>query len=143
MILADKQYGISEFSQIFHVKPSTLRYYEDEGLIKPLRTANNRRYYTQTDADWIKFLLCLKEAGLSIDELKQYVYWDQQGDQTITQRIALLNQAHERLTQQADEIQHHLQLLNDKITWYHQRQQGQVDPNEVFRDYLARLGHEI
>lgn len=39
------------------------------------------------------------------------------------------------------EVQHHLQILNDKINWYEAKETGDNQDSEPFADYLKRLGH--
>lgn len=134
-------YNISEFSSKFNLPASTLRYYENEGLIKPHRYSNGRRYYTQEDVSWFKFLSHLKGTGMKIEELKQYITWREQGDSTIPQRLELLKNTKHDFLQQFTEIQHHLQILNDKINWYEAKEAGIISDKEGFANYLQRLGH--
>lgn len=47
----EKYYTISEASKYVNADPSTLRRWEYEGRIKPLRTAGNQRRYTQAMLD--------------------------------------------------------------------------------------------
>jgi len=42
---------------------------------------------------------------------------------------------------QFNEVQHHLQILNDKINWYEEKESGITDDPESFRAYLDRFGH--
>lgn len=136
-----KQYGISAFASIFGLTPATVRYYESLGLIKPQRMINKRRYYTQQDVDWMRFLLHLKNTGMSMAQLKQYVLLRSQGEGTIAARLDLLLQTQATFLQKQAELQQHLQVLNDKINWYQQRQQGTLTPQTSFAEYLRRLGH--
>lgn len=138
----DKNYNIGEFSTKIGLTASTLRYYESEGLIKPYRHANGRRYYTEDDVDWIKFLNHLKGTGMRIEELKQYIMWREQGDSTIPQRLELLKNTKNNFLQKYAEIQHHLQILNDKINWYEEKDAGIISEKEGLADYLQRLGHQ-
>lgn len=136
-----KQYGISAFASIFGLTPATVRYYESLGLITPQRMINKRRYYTQQDVDWMRFLLHLKNTGMSMAQLQQYVLLRSQGEGTIAARLDLLLQTQAAFLQKQAELQQHLQVLNDKINWYQQRQQGTLTPQTSFAEYLSRLGH--
>lgn len=136
-----QKYNIGEFSRKFDLPASTLRYYENEGLIKPQRDPHGRRYYTAEDVSWLKFLNHLKGTGMSIKELKQYIIWREQGDSTIPQRLQLLRTTKSNFLEQFAEIQHHLQILNDKINWYEAKESGIVSEDEGFAEYLERLGH--
>ncbi|WP_318765418.1 MerR family transcriptional regulator [Lactiplantibacillus carotarum] len=135
-------YSIGDFAQAVGLTAPTLRYYETEGLIEPHRLANGRRYYEEADINWVKFLLHLKGTGMSISELKQYVEWRAQGDATIPQRLALLQQVKADFLIQFNEVQHHLQILNDKINWYEEKEAGVTQDHEDFATYLQRFGHQ-
>ena len=134
-------YTIGAFAQAVGLTAPTLRYYENEGLIEPHRLANGRRYYEEADVNWVKFLLHLKGTGMSISELKQYVQWRAAGDQTIPQRLELLKQVKDDFLIQFNEVQHHLQILNDKINWYEEKEAGVTSDHEDFATYLQRFGH--
>lgn len=135
-------YSIGDFAKAVGLTAPTLRYYETEGLIEPHRLANGRRYYEEADINWVKFLLHLKGTGMSISELKQYVEWRAQGDATIPQRLALLQQVKADFLIQFNEVQHHLQILNDKINWYEEKEAGVTQDHEDFATYLQRFGHQ-
>lgn len=52
----------------------TLKFYCNEGLIPNVkRDANNRRIFDERDLGWIKGLRCLKQCGMSIEEMKTYL----------------------------------------------------------------------
>lgn len=135
-------YSIGDFAKAVGLTAPTLRYYENEGLIEPHRHANGRRYYDPADVNWVKFLLHLKGTGMSISELKQYVTWRAAGDATIPQRLALLKQVKSDFLVQFNEVQHHLQILNDKINWYEEKEAGLTQDHEDFASYLKRFGHD-
>ena len=65
-------YSIGEFSKVTGLGIHTLRYYEHENLIIPLRNANNRRRYSEKDIAWIAFIKRLKATGMPIKEIKKY-----------------------------------------------------------------------
>ncbi|AVK61081.1 MerR family transcriptional regulator [Lactobacillus sp. CBA3605] len=137
-----EHYSIGDFAKQVGLTAPTLRYYENEGLIEPHRLANGRRYYEPADINWVKFLLHLKGTGMSISELKQYVIWRAQGDATIPQRRALLQKVKNDFLVQFNEVQHHLQILNDKINWYEEKEAGVTTDHETFETYLNRFGHQ-
>ena len=53
------------------INPETLRYYEEQKLIKkPKRLENNYRIYDEDDIIRIKFILTAKQLGFSLKEVK-------------------------------------------------------------------------
>ncbi|GHP14599.1 MerR family transcriptional regulator [Lentilactobacillus fungorum] len=141
-IKIEPSYSIGEFADLVHLSAPTIRYYESQGLLKARRTTNGRRYFTTADIKWVKFLLHLKGTGMSISDLKQYVTWRAMGDGTIPNRLALLEKTQADFTKKYREVQHHLEILTDKINWYRQKEAGKTAGREPFADYLEKLGHE-
>ncbi len=134
-------YAISEFADKVGLSAPTIRYYERENLLKAHRNKINRRYFTDEDVQWVKFLLHLKGTGMSIHDLKNYVAWRSQGDETIPNRLALLKDTRETFIKKLAEVQHHLQILDDKINWYEEKTTRHQTTNESFSAYLEKLGH--
>lgn len=67
-------YKISEFSKITSLTVKALRYYDEEGLLKPsLRGENGYRYYTIEDYQKAQLIVTLKELEFSIAEIKEVV----------------------------------------------------------------------
>lgn len=138
-----QQYSIRAFADIFGLTPATVRYYESLGLISPQRSVNQRRFYTEKDVDWMRFILHLKNTGMSMEQLQQYVLLRSQGDVTIAERLELLLQTRDDFLQQQAKLQKHLQILNDKIEWYQRRQQGFLSEQMSFAEYLISNGHSL
>ncbi|MBI0130396.1 MerR family transcriptional regulator [Snodgrassella sp. W8124] len=138
-----QQYSIRAFADIFGLTPATVRYYESLGLISPQRSVNQRRFYTEKDVDWMRFILHLKNTGMSMEQLQQYVLLRSQGDITIAERLELLLQTRDNFLQQQAKLQKHLQILNDKIEWYQRRQQGLLSEQVSFAEYLISNGHSL
>ncbi|EAC9052724.1 MerR family transcriptional regulator [Listeria monocytogenes] len=114
-------FSIGEFSELVDIPSSTLRFYEKEGLITPERDKNNLRTYSEEDANWLKFLLHLKGAGLSIEELKQYTIWRTAGDSTISKRLNMLKEKKIVLEQEIENLQKNLDTVVRKIGIYEEK----------------------
>ena len=50
--------------------PKTIRYYEDIGLIRPLRSENGYRDYSEADVHRLRFLQRSRGLGFTIDECR-------------------------------------------------------------------------
>lgn len=138
-MMAEEQYKIGEFSRKVNLSSFTLRYYEDEGLIKPRRNQNGQRFYVEQDVKWLKFLLHLKGTGMTMAELKQYVTWRAQGDTTIQQRIELLRRVKQDAEDQIRELENNLAIVNHKIDWYSGKLDATIDDDEDFEQYLKKF----
>ncbi|MCM3653641.1 MerR family transcriptional regulator [Metabacillus litoralis] len=118
---------ISEVSEKFGISPDTLRYYERIGLIPTInRNKSGIREYTEQDCRWIQVILFMRDAGMSIELLLEYVEMVHQGDKTMQSRKELLIKQRNQLVERINEQQKILELLNGKIESYEQS----VVPNE-------------
>lgn len=113
---------ITEVSQHYEVSADTLRYYERIGLIPPVnRNANGVRNYTEEDCNWVNFIKCMRNAGLSIEVLAEYVSLFQQGNSTVQARKELLIEQRKQLAERILEMQQTLGRLDYKIEGYEER----------------------
>ena len=86
-------YSISDLAREFAVTPRTIRFYEAEGLISPLR-AGQRRIYRPRDRVRLKLILRGKRLGFSLKEIAEIIdlYDAPQGEagqlETLLGRIA-------------------------------------------------------
>jgi DNA-binding transcriptional MerR regulator len=113
---------ISEVSAQYDITPDTLRYYERVGLLPMVnRNKSGIRDFNQTDIEWVEFIKCMRNAGLSIEVLTEYVEMVQQGDQTIAARKQILIDQRDALNEKMEKIRETLELLNYKIEGYENR----------------------
>ncbi|MEL6406536.1 MAG: MerR family transcriptional regulator [Chloroflexota bacterium] len=73
-------YSIQQTAQKTSISVETLRYYEGEGLIRDIKClSNGHRRYIEQDILWIEFLTCMRDSGMPILDLKQYVELSKKG----------------------------------------------------------------
>lgn len=113
---------ITEVSKKYGLSADTLRYYERIGLIPPVhRNSSGNRDYTEADCKWVKFIKCLRSAGLSIETLIEYVNLFQKGSDTISARKELLFEQRKQIAEKVNELQETLKFLDQKIDGYEER----------------------
>ena len=75
---------IAEVSKLLDISADTLRYYERIGLIPKIhRDKSGNRDYTELNCKWIKFIKCMRNAGMPIEILIEYVTLLQEGQQML------------------------------------------------------------
>lgn len=110
---------IKDVSTKYDLTQDTLRYYERVGMIpKVNRTKSGIRDYTDYDLGWVELAKCMRQAGMSIESLVEYVKLYQQGDVTIKARLELLKNQKEQLLDQKQKIELSLDKLDYKISVY-------------------------
>ncbi len=110
---------IKQVSEKYGISTDTLRYYEKCGLIPVVnRKANSIRDYTDYDCGWVEFVMCMRNAGLAVEVISEYVSLFLQGDSTTEQRKALLISEREKLAHKLELMRATLERLDRKIESY-------------------------
>lgn len=78
-------YSISDLSEEFGVTARALRFYEDEGLIAPIRRGTTR-IYTKRDRARLAWILRAKRVGFSLSDIREMIDLYDIGDGRATQR---------------------------------------------------------
>lgn len=101
------------------VSIDTLRYYQREGLLENVaRAESGHRRYNEGDVLWVEVLRCLRETGMSIEQLRYYCALGAQGDHTEPERLALLLQHRAKVEEQIARRREALALIDHKISFY-------------------------
>ena len=57
-------YTVGEMAKVMHIPASTLRYYDQEGLLPFVeRSSGGIRMFSEKDYEWLKVIECLKSSG--------------------------------------------------------------------------------
>ena len=110
---------IKEVCEKYGITADTLRYYEKVGVIPTVgRTKGGKRDYSKQDIGWVENAICMRNAGLPVEMLIEYVRLFQEGDGTFQARRDLLAEAREEILGQLNKYQATLDKLNYKISRY-------------------------
>lgn len=115
---------IKEVSEKYNISPDTLRYYEKVGVIRSVTRKNGIRQYGEKEIDNIEFVVCMRNAGISIDALVKYIKLFDEGDQTANQRKQILIDERKKIKIKLDEMNKALDKLNYKIDVYYSEMLG-------------------
>ena len=107
-------YTIQDVSRKTGLSAHTLRYYEKEGLISGVeRSQGGFRQYTDEDLEALGLICCLKNTGMSLQEIARFVELTHEGDHTLCERVELLREHRDNVIARIAEMQKYL----DKVTW--------------------------
>lgn len=107
-------YSISDLSKEFDITTRSIRFYEDQGLIKPKRRGQTR-IYTLKDRVRLKLILRGKRLGFSLAETRRlFELYDADKSSTsqLNTMLDLVNDKKAALQQQMDDIKVVLMELN-------------------------------
>ncbi|TSB47424.1 MerR family transcriptional regulator [Alkalicoccobacillus porphyridii] len=112
--------NIKAVSEKTGVSADTIRYYERIGLIPTVkRNINGVRVFDDEDIRWIEFSRHMRDAGLSIEALIEYIsLFKDSDDSTIPARLDILNGQLEDLQHRIDTMQRAVDRLKFKVHNY-------------------------
>jgi DNA-binding transcriptional MerR regulator len=124
---------IKQVSEKTALPPHVLRYYENEGLLPSIaRSRNGIRRYTENDLEWINLICCLKNTGMSIKQIKNFVELSLEGEETLKERCDMLREHKKNVEIQIQEMHKHLQKVTHKIEHF----------TRQYEKYLSDSSHQ-
>ncbi|TCZ73819.1 MerR family transcriptional regulator [Paenibacillus albiflavus] len=125
-------YSISEAAEMSGISSYTLRYYEKLGLLPPPKRQNGgRRFYTETDIRFLMFLKSLKETGMSLEDVHEFIQdgcilekinSDVKSSQltpSINKRIEILTKHLEKMEVKKRELEEVISTTKEKLDTYY------------------------
>ena len=97
----------------------TLKFYCNQGLVPNVqRDAQNRRIFSDGDIGWIRSLECLKNCGMGIREMQEYLGLCQEGPSSIPRRKEILEHKRLELEREQLRILESLSYIERKLAYY-------------------------
>lgn len=112
-------YTVKDVTKKTGLSEHTIRYYDREGLFPNLkRSPKGNRLFSDTDLEWIELVCCLKDSGMSIQDVKQFMLLCQEGESTLEQRKTLLLNHKKNILNQMKVLEKGLSTVDYKIDHY-------------------------
>ncbi|MEP0519007.1 MAG: MerR family transcriptional regulator [Hyphomicrobiales bacterium] len=110
---------IAEAATLCGLSPDTIRYYEKSDMLPPIaRGADGYRQYTQENVNWLTILYWLRQTGMSMKVMQRYAVLVHAGDQTVAERIEILEKHGIKLKERREELDRCEELLARKLNAY-------------------------
>ena len=113
-------YTISEAAQKTGLPPSTIRFYDKEGLLPNIKRKNGIRVFEDMDLRLMGLLTCLKNTGMPIKRIRDYVELTSKGDDTLQERYEIIKAQRQFVLDQIEQLQYYLEELDFK-DWYYNK----------------------
>lgn len=110
---------IAEVCEKYDLTADTIRYYERIGLLPTIpRTESGIRNFDEESCRWIEFIKCMRNAGMEIEILLEYVDLFKKGKSTVQARKKLLEEQREKLIEKQKNINATIERLDHKLELY-------------------------
>ena len=148
-------YSIGQVAEMFGLPVSTLRYYDKQGLFPGMERSSGVRRFSEAELEKLRVIQCLKETGMEIREIRQFMEWCADGPSTFPQRRALFESRKAHMEDVLRRMNRTLDMLKFKCWYYEQAMQDGSDeqvkqmipeglPEEIWRQIapyrLAKIG---
>lgn len=112
-------YTMKEVGDRTGLSYETLKFYCNQGLVPNVqRDAQNRRIFSDGDIGWIRSLECLKNCGMGIREMQEYLGLCQEGPSSIPRRKEILEHKRLELEREQLRIRESLSYIERKLAYY-------------------------
>ncbi|PRY75399.1 DNA-binding transcriptional MerR regulator [Alkalibacterium olivapovliticus] len=109
MILLRKLLTIGEVANLLQLTTSQIRFYEKKGLLKPHhKDINGYRLYSYTEIDSLEFITTLRNTGVSIPEIKEFM--DRKADYNL---IDILDNTTDKIKLEIKKLTSQIDTLNN------------------------------
>lgn len=108
--------SIKQAAEAVSISPSTIRYYDEEGLLPFVkRDSNGYRQFEEQDLFWLEIISCMRATGMSIRTLRHIAELHMKGNETLAERIQIFEEHKEKLHSQKQDIDKALDRLDKKM----------------------------
>ena len=133
-------YTMKETCEMVNMTYETVKYYCNVGLIPNVkRDKNNHRVFDENNINWIKSLSCLKNCGMSIEEMKEYLTLCLKGPSTIPKRKEILSIKRKELLEKQKKLQDSIDYIDWKQGFYDDVLTGKINLNTATMEELQTL----
>ena len=117
--MEQQTYTIREMSERFGLPASTLRYYEEIGLLTDvIHTESKKRIYTQQHIDCMTAILCFKRTGLPIAGIQEFFRFEDDIPGNIDQMVAILEEHEQNIREKIERMESDLEHIQQKVRYY-------------------------
>ena len=105
-------YSINDVAKICDLSVYTIRFYDKEGLL-PFISRNNvgNRQFNENDLEMIKLICCLKNSGMPVKDIRQYIDFYMEGDGTVPLRKQMMIDHRKSILTQINDLKKQLSII--------------------------------
>ena len=144
-IHATRSYSIKEAAALTGLPASTLRYYEQIGVITPISrgASSKHRVYEEADLDQLMAVSCLAATGMSVNDMRQYMANSRLGVQAAAEQQQLLEEQQRRLAVEAEALVLRQRYVALKVTYWQALAAGDPARAEQISVQASTLADEL
>lgn len=112
------EYTIGQVAKLTGLSISTIRYYDKEGLLNGINRKSGIRSFNDKDLNTIRVIECLKNSGMLIKEIRDFMKLCEEGDSSLNERYYFFLDQEKKVQDQIKSLNQTLKLIKFK-QWYY------------------------
>lgn len=112
------EYTIGQVAKLTGLSISTIRYYDKEGLLNVINRKYGIRSFNDKDLNTIRIIECLKNSGMLIKEIRDFMKLCEEGDSSLNERYNFFLDQEKKVQDQIKSLNQTLKLIKFK-QWYY------------------------
>lgn len=137
-------YTIAQVAEKFGLTTHTIRYYDKEGLLPFVeRTESGIRNFKESDFESLTIITCLKQTGMPVKQIREFIELCQEGDASVKKRLALFQQQKKNIEAQIELYKKHLEKVNFKIWYYSTAAKHGLDYVHKQKKYITEVKKDL
>lgn len=112
------EYTIGQVAKLTGLSISTIRYYDKEGLLNGINRKSGIRSFNDKDLNTIRVIECLKNSGMLIKEIRDFMKLCEEGDSSLNERYSFFLDQEKKVQDQIKSLNQTLKLIKFK-QWYY------------------------
>jgi DNA-binding transcriptional MerR regulator len=140
-----RTYTITEAAALTGLPATTLRYYEQIGVIAPVSrgASSKHRVYDEDDLDQLMWIACLAATGMAVADMRTYVANGSLGPAAAREQVELLTAQSERLADEARQVALRQRYVRIKIDYWHAVEAGDDARADLLSSEARALADEL
>jgi DNA-binding transcriptional MerR regulator len=142
---ASRSYSIKEAAALTGLPASTLRYYEQIGVIAPISrgASSKHRVYDDGDLDQLMWVSCLAATGMSVGDMRQYMANNRLGAEAAADQEQLLLAQQQRLAREAEALVLRQRYVAIKVAYWQAVRAGDTARAEELAAQSRAMADEL
>lgn len=112
------EYTIGQVAKLTGLSISTIRYYDKEGLLNGINRKSGIRSFNDKDLNTIRVIECLKNSGMLIKEIRDFMKLCEERDSSLNERYNFFLDQEKKVQDQIKSLNQTLKLIKFK-QWYY------------------------
>ena len=140
-----RSYSIKEAAALTGLPATTLRYYEQVGVIAPVSrgASSGHRVYDEDDLDQLTAVSCLSATGMSLDDMRAYMANARRGAEAAAEQQSLLEQQRRHLAVEAERLVLRQRYVDLKIAYWQAVIDGDAQRSAQIAGQASELAGEL